>query len=274
MSGNFSVSSLTPVLGGEIDGLDLSTPPDEATFQQLQDALTEHQVVFFRNQDISVEAQMALGAHFGKLVAHPNDPGLDGHPEVMLIHADETSKRVAGESWHSDVSCEEEPPMGSILRIHTLPETGGDTLFASMYAAYEALSGPMKAFLEGLTAVHDGAPYYRSVNLRVGRDDRNRDYPHAEHPVVRTHPISGRKALFVNSMFTTQVLGLRQKESDALLSFLFEHISQPEFQCRFRWRKNSMAFWDNRCVQHQAIWDYWPQTRSGYRVTIKGDRPV
>ncbi len=274
MSETFSVSALTPILGGEIDGLDLSTAPDEATFQQLHEALTEHQVLFFRDQDISVEAQMALGSHFGELVAHPNDPGLDGHPEVMLIHADETSKRVAGESWHSDVSCEEEPPMGSILRIHTLPDTGGDTLFASMYAAYEALSGPMKSFLERLTAIHDGAPYYRSVNSRVGHDDKGREYPHAEHPVVRTHPVSGRKALFVNSMFTTHIVGLRQKESDALLGFLFGHISQPEFQCRFRWQKNSMAFWDNRCVQHQAIWDYWPQTRSGYRVTIKGDRPV
>jgi taurine dioxygenase len=269
-----TVNPVTPVIGGEVQGLDLHEPPDAATFSRLSDALTEHQVLFFREQDISIEAQMALGAMFGELVAHPNDPGLEGHPEVMLIHADETSKRVAGESWHSDVSCEEEPPMGSILRIHTLPDTGGDTLFASMYAAYDALSEPMKRFLQGLTAVHDGAPYYHSVNRRIGRDDGGRSYPHAEHPVVRTHPVSGRKALFVNSMFTTQIVGLSAKESDALLGFLFEHIAQPQFQCRFRWRKNSMAFWDNRCVQHQAIWDYWPQTRSGYRVTIKGERPV
>ncbi len=186
MTAGFSVSAITPVLGGEVDGLDLSEPPDDATFRQLEDALTECQVLFFRDQDISVEAQMALGAHFGELVAHPNDPGLEGHPEVMMIHADETSKRVAGESWHSDVSCEVEPPMGSILRIHTLPESGGDTLFASMYTAYEALSEPMKRFLESMTAVHDGAPYYRSVNLRVGRAENGREYPHAEHPIVRT----------------------------------------------------------------------------------------
>ncbi len=271
---SFSVTPLTPVIGGEVQGLDLRQPPDAATFAQLSRALTEHQVLFFRDQDIPVESQMALGAMFGELVAHPNDPGLEGHPEVMLIHADETSKRVAGESWHSDVSCEAEPPMGSMLRIHTLPDTGGDTLFASMYAAYEGLSEPMRRFLDGLTAIHDGAPYYRSVNTRIGRDDGGRVYPRAEHPVVRTHPVSGRKALFVNSMFTTRVVGLSDKESDALLHFLFEHIAQPLFQCRFRWRKNSMAFWDNRCVQHQAIWDYWPQTRSGYRVTIKGERPA
>ncbi len=274
MTAGFSVSAITPVLGGEVDGLDLSEPPDDATFRQLEDALTEYQVLFFRDQDIAVEAQMALGAHFGELVAHPNDPGLEGHPEVMMIHADETSKRVAGESWHSDVSCEVEPPMGSILRIHTLPESGGDTLFASMYTAYEALSEPMKRFLDSMTAVHDGAPYYRSVNLRVGRAENGREYPHAEHPIVRTHPVSGRKALYVNSMFTTHIVGLQKKESDAILGFLFEYVAQPQFQCRFRWQKNSMAFWDNRCVQHQAIWDYWPQTRSGYRVTIKGERPV
>jgi alpha-ketoglutarate-dependent taurine dioxygenase len=271
---SLKVSPVTPFIGGEVSGIDLGDTPDEATFSRLKDALTEYQVLFFRDQDISVESQMALGAWFGDLVAHPNDPGLEDHPEVMIIHADEASKRVAGESWHSDVSCEEEPPLGSILRIHTLPDTGGDTLFASMYAAYEALSEPMKRLLDGMTAVHDGAPYYRSVNSRIGRDDGGRDYPRAEHPMVRTHPVSGRKALFVNSMFTTEIVGLPKRESDAILSFLYDHIAQPQFQCRFRWGKNSMAFWDNRCVQHQAIWDYWPQRRSGYRVTIKGERPV
>jgi taurine dioxygenase len=270
---NLTVQRLTPKLGAEIRGVNLDLI-DEDGLRQVHDALIEHQVIFFRDQDISVDAQMRLGRWFGELVAHPNDPGLEGHPEVMIIHADESSKRVAGESWHSDVSCDAEPPLGSILRIHTLPDTGGDTLFASMYAAYEALSPPMQHFLEGLTATHDGAPYYRSVNARIGRDDGGRTYPHAEHPVVRTHPESGRKALFVNKMFTTQINGLSRAESDALLRFLFEHAARPEFQLRFRWEKNSIAFWDNRCVQHQAIWDYWPQTRSGYRVTIKGDRPV
>ena len=138
----FDVTPLSPAIGAEVNGIDLRQPPDETTFRHLQDALTRYQVLFFRDQDISVEAQMALGAWFGDLVAHPNDRGPEAHPEVMIIHADETSKRVAGESWHSDVSCEDEPPMGSILRIHTVPDFGGDTLFASMYAAYEALSVP------------------------------------------------------------------------------------------------------------------------------------
>ena len=268
------IKPVTPVIGAEIEGIDLNQPVDDAMFRTIHDALIEHQVLFFRDADISLDKQKALGAMFGELVAHPNDPGPPEHPEVLIIHADESSKRVAGESWHSDVSCDPAPPLGSILRIHTLPETGGDTLFASMYAAYDALSQPMKTLLDSLTAIHDGAPYYRSVNERIGREETGRSYPRAEHPVIRTHPESGRKALFVNSMFTTRIAGLPKPESDAILRFLFEHVQQPQFQCRFRWQQNSMAFWDNRCVQHQAIWDYWPQTRSGYRVTIKGDRPA
>jgi taurine dioxygenase len=163
--------------------------------------------------------------------------------------------------------------MGTMLRIFTLPETGGDTVFASMYAAYDALSEPMKRFLAGLTAIHDGTPYYQSVNERIGREDGGRAYPRAEHPVIRTHPETGRKVLFVNEMFTVRIAGLPKAESEAVLRFLFAHVQRPEFQCRFRWAANSIAFWDNRCVQHQAIWDYWPNTRTGYRVTIKGDKP-
>jgi taurine dioxygenase len=272
-SARVSIHKLTPALGVEIRGLDLRQPIDDDVFDVVHRALLDHGVVFFRDQDIAVEQQMALGARFGQLVVHPNDPGLPAHPEVMIIHADATSKRVAGESWHSDVSCDPEPPLGSILRMHTVPESGGDTLFASMYAAYEALSEPMKRLLTGLTAIHDGASYYRSVNEVLGRDDGGRTYPRAEHPVVRTHPETGRRAIFVNEMFTARIVGLPRGESEAILRFLFQHVQQPAFQCRFTWRRNSMAFWDNRCVQHQAVWDYWPHTRSGYRVTVRGDRP-
>jgi len=267
------VRPVTPVIGAEIEGIDLGDLDDDG-FRTVHDALMAHGVLFFRDQDISVEAQKALGARFGELVVHPNDPGVEGHPEVMRIHADETSKRVAGEMWHSDVSCDPVPPMGSILRLHTVPETGGDTLFASMYAAYEALSDRMKALLDGLAAVHDGAPYYREVNRLIGRDDGGRAYPSAEHPVIRTHPETGRKALFVNSMFTTRIVGLPADESAAVLDFLFRHVQRPDFQCRFRWRKDSIAFWDNRCTQHHAIWDYWPATRSGTRVTVRGEPPA
>lgn len=268
-----TVRPLTPVIGAEIGGVDLAHV-DDGTFQALHGALMRYQVIFFRDQDISVETQKELGARFGRLVVHPNDPGLEGHPEVMIIHADGSSVRVAGERWHSDVSCAERPPMGSILRLFTVPEVGGDTLFASMYAAWEALSERMKSYLEGLVAVHDGAPYYREVNELIGRDDGGRAYPRSEHPVVRTHPVTGRKALFVNSMFTTRILDVPPAESDAVLDFLFRHVERSDFHCRFRWAPHSVAFWDNRVTQHLAIWDYFPAVRSGYRVTIEGEKPA
>lgn len=268
-----TVRPLTPVIGAEVTGVDLAHL-DADGFQTIREAFLAFGVVVFRDQDISLEAQKAFGARFGELVVHPNDPGADGHPDVMIIHADEGSKRVAGELWHSDVSCDPMPPMGSILRLHTVPSVGGDTLFSNMCAAYDALSARMQAHLDGLTAIHDGGPYYREVNRLIGRDDGGRQYPVAEHPAIRTHPETGRKAIFVNRMFTQRIVGLPAAESDAILQFLFAHIERPEFQCRFQWRQHSIAFWDNRCTQHHAIWDYWPHTRSGYRVTIRGDRPV
>jgi taurine dioxygenase len=160
--------------------------------------------------------------------------------------------------------------MASILHLKEVPPVGGDTLFANMYAAYETLSAAMQRFLSGLTAIHDGRRNY------AGRDtapSREPDYPRAEHPVVRTHPVTGRQALFVNRMFTTRIVRLEPVESDALLDLLYHQIERPEIQCRFRWRPNSIAFWDNRCVQHQALWDYFPSRRYGHRVTIAGDRP-
>ena len=160
--------------------------------------------------------------------------------------------------------------MGSILYLTEIPPIGGDTLFASMYAAYERLSDPIKALVEGLTATHDGEPVYRG---RFGYALPEKGFPQAVHPVVRTHPVTGRKALFVNGNFTTRIDGLGKIESDALLQMLCRHAETAEFQCRFRWQKNSIAFWDNRCVQHHAMWDYYPQHRHGYRVTVEGDKP-
>lgn len=264
---------LTPAIGAEIKNIDLGAGLNGTNFESLREALYRYQVIFFRDQAITVEAQKELGKRFGELVAHPNDPGLEGHPEVMTIHADESSKRIAGERWHSDVSCSNEPPMGSILRIFEVPSHGGDTLFSSMYSAYQGLSELMKEFLGGLSAIHDGAPYYKSVNRKIGRDDDGKEYPKSEHPVIRTHPITGRKGIFVNEIFTSHIVGLEKKESDVVLNFLFDHVKKPEFQCRFHWEKNSIAFWDNRCTQHLAMWDYWPEVRSGYRVTVKGDKP-
>jgi taurine dioxygenase len=266
-----TVKRLSPIIGAEIHGVDLSQPLDDDTFQMVHDAWMEHQVIFFRDQHLTVEQHKAFGRRFGELHVHPAAPRLvEGHPEILVIHADEHSKRVAGHGWHSDVSCAPEPPMGSMLYLHEVPEAGGDTMFASMYAAYEALSDRMKHFLNGLTAVHASEHVYRG---RYGVPDDQKQFPSAEHPVVRTHPVTGRQALFVNSGFTTHIKELPPKESRAVLDFLFEHIRTPEFHCRFKWENNSMACWDNRCVQHHALWDYYPQVRHGHRVTVQGDRP-
>jgi taurine dioxygenase len=268
---SIQVQKLTPHIGAEIAGADLSRPLDERTFKEIHAALVDNGVIFFRDQHLTPDQQKDFGRLFGELHVHPAAPSLlPGHPEILVIHADEKSKHVAGENWHSDVSCDPEPPMGSILYMHELPPVGGDTLFASMYAAYDALSEPMKRFLEPLTAMHEGEHVYRG---RYGVDDTGRVFPKAEHPVIRTHPVSGRKALFVNGGFTTRIKQLKRPESDALLQFLFRHVETPEFQCRFRWQVNSIAFWDNRCVQHHAMWDYYPQRRHGHRVTIRGDKP-
>ena len=268
---SIQVEKVTPLAGAEIRGVDLSRPLDERTFKEIHAALIDNGVIFFREQHLTPEQQKAFGRLFGELHLHPAAPReLPEHPEILVIHADENSKHVAGENWHSDVSCDLEPPMGSILYMHELPPVGGDTLFASMYAAYDALSEPMKRFLEPLTAMHEGEHVYRG---RYGVNDTGKVFPKAEHPVVRTHPVSGRKALYVNGGFTTRIVQLKRAESDAVLQFLYRHVETPEFHCRFHWRANSIAFWDNRCAQHHALFDYYPHRRYGQRVTVCGDRP-
>ena len=266
-----AVDKLTPIIGAEIDGVDLSQPLGNRAFDEIHRALAENSVIFFRDQHLTEEQHLAFGRLFGDLHLHPAAPHTPGHAELMIIHADKDSPRANGEGWHSDVSCDPEPPMGSILYIRQCPPHGGDTLFASMYAAYDALSDRMKAYLDGLHAVHDGE-HYRGQYANYGIADKP-EYPRAEHPVVRTHPVTGRKALYVNKGFTRRILGIPLDESDGILNYLYEHMANPLFQCRFRWQENSIAFWDNRCVQHHAMWDYWPHTRSGNRVTVAGDRP-
>jgi taurine dioxygenase len=266
------VRKLTPIIGAEIFGVDLSRELGNQQFQEIHDALMDNLVVFFRDQTLTPEQHKDFGRRFGRLHVHPAAPGLlEGHPEILVVKANEKSKHVAGEEWHSDVSCEDEPPMGSILHLHEVPaDGGGDTLFASMYAAFEALSAPMQRLLEGMTAIHDGERVFRG---RYGVDDRGREFPRAEHPMVRTHPVTGRKALFVNRWFTARIPQLKPQESGALLEMLYRHTETPEFHCRFKWQAGSIAFWDNRCAQHHAIWDYYPQRRYGHRVTIRGDKP-
>lgn len=261
---------LTKPIGTELRGITL-TDLGESEIEQIKSLVAERGVLFFRDQHMTLDEQVAVGRKLGELHVHPAAKTLEGYPEVLLIHTDADSNYTAGEGWHSDVSCEERPPALSMLRIEQTPPVGGDTLFASMYGAFDALSESMQQYLMGLTAVHSGDVAYRG---RYGYNDRDREYPEAEHPVVRTHPVSGRKALYVNSGFTRHIKGLKRRESDALLRFLYDHVAYGvASQVRFRWEPNSVALWDNRCVQHHASWDYYPDTRHGYRVTTVGERP-
>jgi taurine dioxygenase len=289
-SSGIKIEPLAANIGAEIHGVDLAKLNDR-TFDDIHAAFLRHQVLFFRDQDLTREQHLAFGCRFGELHVHPAAPSPDGYPEIMRIHADARSSAnldelkagrtaVAGNYWHSDVSCDAAPPLGSILYLREVPEVGGDTLFSSMYAAYEALSAPMKRFLAELTAVHSGEHIYRARypnNQVKDRSDRGYErtgtFPVSEHPVLRTHPQTRRTALYVNAGFTTHIKELEPEASQAVLDFLFTHIQRPEFCCRFGWRKNSVAFWDNRCVQHYAVFDYFPAVRSGERVTVKGDAP-
>jgi taurine dioxygenase len=271
-----TITPLNPVVGAELHGLDLRQELPEEDIRAIKAALDRHQVVFFRDQDLTPEQHLAFGRRFGELHVHPSVRGKprEQWTEIMPVHADATTARVAGDKWHTDVSCDEKPPLASILHLTTIPESGGDTLFSSMYAAYEALSEPLQRMLAGLTATHDGAPNYDDRAKRSGAGNAARVNPVAVHPVIATHPSTGRKTIYVNSAFTVRINELSKEESDAVLGFLFAHVARPEFQCRFHWQRNSIAFWDNRAVQHYAVWDYYPAVRSGQRVTIRGDRPV
>jgi len=269
-----SVTPVTPTIGGLVSNIDLTKALDAATVQDLHNALMKHQVLFFRDQKLTHETQKALGEHFGRLHVSVGGDGtnskqLSDYPEVRALHFDENSTSVSGnEMWHTDQSCMETPPMGTILYIHTVPpDGGGDTMFASMYAAYDALSDNMKRYVEGVTALHDGAGAFARTATN--------NLPVTEQPVVARHPVTGRKLIYVNPIFTTRICNVSKDESDAILSYLFRHCEHSNFQVRFNWRPHSIAFWDNRCTHHRALWDYYPNTRSGFRIQIEGkDRVI
>jgi taurine dioxygenase len=271
---HIEVSRFAPAMGAEVRGITLADGVDEETYAEIHRAFLDHQVLFFKDQrEIPPDVHVGIGKLFGELHFHPAAPQMEGHAEIFEIHVHRESKIANGEFWHSDVSCDEIPPLGTILQLHILPDIGGDTLFANMYAAYDALSAPIKNLLAGLTATHASEHVYRGRYSDRGVDDSGKVYPQAIHPVVRTHPETGRPALYVNRTFTTRINELTDSESTALLGFLFDHSEQIDFQIRFRWELNDVAFWDNRCAMHHAVWDYWPQERKGRRVTIRGDRP-
>ena len=278
------VTPMAGALGAEIGGIDLSGPPEPAAIAEIRRAFHEHQVLMFRGQKLTPEQHLALGRSFGPLTRSPYVKHMDEYPDIIAVlkEADESKISTFGNAWHSDFSFLEEPPMGSLLYGREIPSHGGDTLFASMYAAYEALSPGMRAMLDGMSAVHTGKPYgVQGVpkDLRVSRSIRmERNNPEADretlHPVVRVHPDTGRRALFVNAIYTQRFENMTTAESKPLLDFLFAHAIQPEFTCRLRWAPGSLALWDNRCTIHYAINDYDGQRRLMHRITVAGERPI
>jgi taurine dioxygenase len=271
----FSIRPLTPTVGAEIEGVDLRGRLSHDQVDAIEEALLAHGVVFFRGQGITPEQQLAFARQMGPVSIPPFAPQYGGDPELVVL--DQTSPRgEGGDEWHSDNTFMAEPPMGSILKAVQLPTYGGDTCFASMSAAYDALSSAMKRMLDGMEAVHDiTRPLQKAIE--AGHSDAKlaeaqRKWPPVHHPVVRTHPITGRKALFVNGNSTVRLVGLPPREDELLLRFLIDHVRDPVFQCRFRWDVNSIAFWDNRAVQHYAVPDY-AERRVMHRVTLAGERP-
>jgi taurine dioxygenase len=271
-----SVTPIAGALGAEIGDVDLATSLDDATIAEIRQAWLEHLVIFFRDQELELEQFLAFARRIGQPVEYPFVRGLDGFPEIIEVSKlpDETVN--FGGIWHSDTAYLDKPPMGTMLVAREVPPHGGDTMWANMYAAYEALSPGLRRVLDGLWAVNSSA----LADVSKTREDRMRDAGTqddrefvAQHPVVRTHPETGRKSLYVNVAHTARFVDMTEEESRPLLQYLFEHSVRPEFTCRFRWRVGSLALWDNRCAMHNPINDYHGYTRRMHRITLAGDTP-
>ena len=270
-TGTLDIRPMTPAIGAEILNIDLGAPDIADRVTEIRAALLKHGVISSRDQDLTQEQHIAFARHFGELEIHPATPKDQPNPEVLrIVHGPKS--RGSENNWHSDVTWRERPSLGSILYAREVPECGGDTLFANMHLAYERLSEQMQRFCEGLTAVHDIA---RVFAKRLGKtpEELHEKYPLMRHPVIRTHPETGERAIYVNTGFTSHIEGLSKDESQWLLSHLYKTAWDVEIQCRFRWQAGSIAFWDNRVCQHFAVSDYFPARRVMERVTIAGDRP-
>jgi len=277
MVGNLDVRPLSGATGAEIFGVDLARELDADTVAAIRKAWLDHLVIFFRDQDLPPARLLALARRFGQPIEYPFVKGIDGFPEITPVIKQEHERVNFGGLWHSDTTYLEKPPMGTMLVAREVPPYGGDTLFANMYLAYETLSPGLRQLLDGLVAVNSSA----KANTTKTREDRMRDGANpaarkeyvAEHPVVRTHPETGRKALYINGGHTVRFKGMTEEESAPLLNYLFAHQARPELTCRFRWQVGSLAFWDNRCAQHNPINDYHGFRRVMHRVTLAGDKP-
>ena len=265
------IETLTPHIGAKVRGVDLSHPLTNEHARDVHQAWIDWKILVFSNQHLNRDQHKAFARRWGKLHVHPMQPTYGGDEEVLIVKTTRDSAYTSGDGWHTDVTCDPVPPLGSMLYITETPTSGGgDTLFADMYLAYQMLSDPMKEFLNPLVAAHDGAgPYvgsYKSTPPEGG-------YPKSQHPVIVTHPDSGKMLLYVNRGFTSHIVGLGRSESNAVLEMLYRLIdSTPRLYCRVDWEPNTLAFWDNRCTQHHAVWDYWPNSRYGERVSIVGDQ--
>ncbi|POA29133.1 MULTISPECIES: taurine dioxygenase [unclassified Pseudomonas] len=275
---SLTVTPLSTALGAQISGVDISQPLNLEQRDAIEQALLKHQVLFFREQPINPQQQARFAANFGDLHIHPIYPNVPEQPEVLILDTAHTDVRDNA-VWHTDVTFLPTPALGAVLSAKLLPEFGGDTLWASGIAAYEALSVHLQNLLQGLTATHD---FVKSFPLeRFGNtpealaqwEDARKKNPPLSHPVIRTHPVSGRKSLFVNEGFTTKINELSETESEAILKLLFAHATRPEFTIRWRWQENDVAFWDNRVTQHFAVDDYRPARRVMHRATVLGDVP-
>lgn len=269
------IHPVTPTIGAELRGVDLGKPLAREDVERIRDALHAHLVLFFRDQRLSEADHVAFARHFGEIQPPPLKTRYHESPELHVL--DQVSPRGEGaDNWHADHTYTERPALGSILRAVKVPRFGGDTAFASMYAAYDALSAPMKRMLEGLRAEHSitrsATRGIRAGHVKEPLAEIQKRLPPVVHPVVRTHPVTRKKLVFVNANSTTRILDLPDAESEAILGFLYAHVKSPEFQVRFKWDETSLAFLDNRCTQHYAVPDY-DERRVLHRVTIAGDEP-
>jgi taurine dioxygenase len=271
------IGPIAGALGAEIHGMDLASELDSGTVAAIRRALLDHLVIFFRGQDLPPDRFLAFARRLGTPVEYPLVKGIEGYPEIIRVAKLEHETVNFGGIWHSDTTYLETPPMGTMLVAREVPPVGGDTLFANMYLAYETLSDGMKRLLEGLkgvsTSLKADATRTREDRIKSDPTTQSRQGLTAEHPVVRTHPETGRKALYVNVAHTVRFAGMTEAESAPILRFLFEHQVRPEFTCRFAWRAGSLAFWDNRAAQHNPVNDYHGHRRVMHRITLAGDRP-
>jgi taurine dioxygenase len=272
-------------LGAEVLGVDLSRPLGDPAADAIHAAFRDHLVLFFREQNLTPEQQMGFTRRFGPLAKTPFVKPMDGYPYIVRVlkEAEERGVSTFGNAWHSDFTSEPAPPLGSVLYALEVPDHGGDTMFANMYLAYDALSPGMKRMLDGMRAIHVGKPYgtkygppktmktSTSIAIERNRPEADRE---VAHPAVRTHPVTGRKALFVNPIYTLRFADMTEEESRPLLEYLYEHAVRPEFTCRLRWTKGALALWDNRCTLHYAVNDYDGRRRLMHRTMIEGGVPV